>query len=122
MNLDDVERWMDGYVRAWASNDPEDIGALVTDDARYLNEPWMEPLVGRDAIVADWLERKDEPGQYSFRYEPMAIAGNLAFVRGWTHYFEDPPVSYHNLFVVRLADDGRAEEFTEWFVKERSIE
>jgi hypothetical protein len=35
MNLDDVERWMDGYVHAWTTNDPGDIAALFTDDANY---------------------------------------------------------------------------------------
>lgn len=119
MNLDDVERWMDGYVAAWTSNAPADIDALFTDDAAYYTAPYREPWRGREAIRAEWLENRDEPGQWRFRYEPLALAGNLAFVRGWTDYLDDPPRTYHNLWVIRLEDDGRASTFTEWFMKER---
>ena len=122
MNLDDVERWMDGYVHAWTTNDPADIAALFTDDATYYTAPYREPFAGREAIVADWIEIADEPDTWTFRYEPMAIAGGLAFVRGWTHYVDGTPRTYHNLWVIRLEEDGRASEFTEWFMKERAPE
>ena len=43
--------------------------------------------------------------------------GDLGFVRGWTAYAQhDPPREYGNLWVIRLAEDGRAREFTEWWV------
>ena len=118
--LDDVERWVDGYVRAWGSNEPADIGALFADDAAYRTEPYAEPWNGRDEIVQRWLAGKDEPGTWEFRYEPMALAGNVAFVRGWATYTDgDPERRYHNLWVIELDDDGRATSFTEWFMKQR---
>lgn len=40
MNADDLTTWVDGYVRAWASNDPDDIGRLFTDDATYYTAPF----------------------------------------------------------------------------------
>ncbi len=120
MNLDDVERWMDDYVRAWTTNDPDDIGALFSDDATNATAPYREPFAGREAIVAEWIEIGDEPGTWTFRYEPLAVAGDLAFVRGWTDYLDEKPRRYHNLWVIRLAEDGRASEFTEWFMKERA--
>ncbi len=86
MNMDDVEAWVDGYLRAWESNDPKDVGALFTEDAHYFTAPHREPWSGREAIVREWLGRKDEPGEWEFRYEPLALAGDLAFVRGWTTY------------------------------------
>jgi hypothetical protein len=46
--------------------------------------------------------------------------GDLGFVRGWTTYTQEtPPKQYGNLWVVRLADDGRASEYTEWWVRVR---
>ena len=119
MNLDDVDRWIAGYVRAWTSNDSGDIGALFTDDAQYRTEPYADPWVGRDEIVRQWLESKDEPGTWAFRSEPLALAGDVAFVRGWADYTDGEPRRYHNLWVIRLADGGRASEFTEWFMKQR---
>jgi ketosteroid isomerase-like protein len=122
VNLDDVERWMDGYVKAWTTNDRADIEALFTPDATYATAPYREPTSGRDAIVAEWLENRDEPDGWQFRYEPLALAGDLAFVRGWTRYTDATPRIYHNLWIFRLAEDGRASEFTEWFMKERTAQ
>lgn len=117
MEKKDVEAWVDGYVRAWTTNDPDDIGDLFTDDARYWTAPHREPWSGRDGIVAGWLDRKDEPGEWEFRYEVLATAGDLGFVQGWTTY-TDEGKRYSNLWVIRLAPDGRASEFTEWWMEE----
>ena len=111
-----VRRWVDGYVRAWESNDPADIEALFTEYARYYTAPFREPWTGRQAIVEGWLDRKDEQGGWEFRFEVMAVAGRLGFVRGWTVY---PDARYSNLWVIDLDDDGRSREFTEWWMKER---
>jgi hypothetical protein len=37
-------------------------------------------------------------------------------VQGFTHYLGYRP-SYDNLWVIRLEPDGRASEFTEWFME-----
>jgi uncharacterized protein (TIGR02246 family) len=110
--------WVERYRRAWESNDAADIGALFTDDARYFTEPYNEPWVGRDAIVEGWLAERDEPGDTEFEFDVIAVSGDLAFVQGTTRYLSSPR-TYSNLWVVRLADDGRAREFTEWWMKHR---
>lgn len=119
MDATALRSWVDRYRDAWESNDPEGIGSLFTDDARYLTEPYADPTEGRDAIVAAWLDSRDEPGQTDFRYEVMAIAGDLGFVRCWTTYHDPPEREYSNLWVVKLAEDGRCEEFTEWWMQHR---
>ena len=111
-----VTAWVERYRSAWESNDPEEIVALFTDDARYFTEPFHEPWQGRDAIRDGWLSQRDEPGDAEFRFEILAVCDDLAFVRGWTDYAQ-PPRSYSNLWVIRLAEDGRASEFTEWWMK-----
>ncbi len=111
-----LKSWVDAYVRAWDSNDPAAIGDLFADDAAYYTAPFREPWRGRAAIVASWLDRKDEPGTWSFRYEPLAIAGDLGVVRGWTRY-ADPPREYSNLWLIRLTPDGPCQEFTEWWME-----
>ena len=110
-----VEEWVQGYLRAWETNDPEDIGRLFADAARYYTAPDREPWSGRDAIVEGWIGRKDEPGGWGFRSEVLATAGDLAFVQGWTEYRDGP--DYVNLWVIRLEDDGRCSEFTEWWMQ-----
>jgi hypothetical protein len=46
----------------------------------------------------------------------VALADDLAFVRGWTDYPKDEPSAYSNLWVIRLDPDGRCSEFTEWWM------
>lgn len=111
-----VERWMEGYIKAWRTNDPQDIGPLFTEDARYHTAPHRPPWKGRQGIVEGWIDRKDEPGQWDFRYEIVAIADDVAFVQGWTDYPNDRPTAYSNLWVIRLDDQGRCSEFTEWWM------
>ena len=116
MDASHAEGWVDRYVRAWSSNDPGEIGDLFTDDARYYTAPYRQPWSGREAIVEGWLDRKDLPGQWGFRYEVLGTSGDLAFVRGWTTYPEDDPAEYSNLWVIRLGPDGRCSEFIEWWM------
>ena len=115
-----AENWVDSYVRAWTSNTPEDIRAVFTEDATYKYRPDdPEPVTGLDAIVGEWLENRDEPGEWTFDYEVIGVDGDRIFVEGTTRYpGRDNPI-YFNLWVVRLAADGRASEFTEWFMVPR---
>jgi hypothetical protein len=110
-----VAAWVERYVRAWETNDPAEIGELFAEDARYYPEPDGEPWRGCAEIVSGWLGRKDEPGTWSFRNEILAVAGDLAFVRGWTHY-DDPP-DFSNLWVIRFDSEGRCTEFMEWWME-----
>ena len=120
MDARDIDAWVARYVRAWATNDPADIGGLFTDDASYATAPFRPPWQGRAAIVAGWLDRKDEPGGWTFEPEP-AVADGVGFVRGRTIYTE-PPTAFRNLWEIRLAPDGRCTAFTEWFMEETAAE
>jgi len=113
-----IANWIERYIEAWTSNDPDQIGALFSQDAVYYTEPYSPPRKGRAAIVAGWIEGQDEPGTWSFTYEVLGATENYGFVQGWTHY-TSPPRLYHNLWVIALDGDGRCREFTEWFMQER---
>ena len=115
MEREDVQAWMEGYERAWTTNEPEDIGGLFTDDATYYTAPFRQPWSGRRAIVEGWLDRKEEPGEWTFRWDLLAMAGDLAFVQGQTGYPQEEK-TYSNLWVIRLRD-GLASEFTEWWME-----
>jgi uncharacterized protein (TIGR02246 family) len=111
-----LRNWVEGYIRAWNSNDPEDIGALFTDDALYYTEPYAEPWRGREQIIEHWLERKDEPGQTSFDWRPLVETSATAVLVG-TATYRDAPRVYSNLWVLRLDQEGRCLEFTEWWME-----
>jgi len=111
---DRTTNWVEGYVRAWRSNDPDDIRALFTEDATYLLAPDSESLRGHDGIVAGWLEHADQDGEWSFEWKVAHEASDLALVQGRTEYPAER--DYLNLWVIRFAPDGRATEFTEWYM------
>ncbi len=117
MDRGSLERWMRGYVAAWESNDPAAIGDLFTEDATYYTTPARPPWRGREEIVRGWIGIKDEPGHWTFRWEVLDLGEVHGFVRGWTTY-TDEAKGYRNLWVIRLEDDGRCSEFTEWWMKE----
>ena len=81
------QAWLDRYVAAWRSYDPAAIGDLFSEDATYRYHPEDEPVRGRGAIVASWLEDRDEPGTYDAHYEPLAIDGEEHVARGWSRYY-----------------------------------
>jgi hypothetical protein len=115
---DVVNEWMTAYRTAWESNDPNDIGALFTADALYYNEPFTEPARGREAIVARWLDRKDEPGTTTFTWTLLAATEEVTVVQGETDY---GTAKYSNLWVIRFAPSApsskpEATEFTEWWM------
>jgi ketosteroid isomerase-like protein len=115
-----VAAWLDRYVKAWRTYDPAAIGELFSSDAVYAYHPWDEPVRGREAIVADWLEDRDEPDSWSASYEPLAIDGDLAVVTGRSRYVNPDGslrTEYWNLWVLRFDQDGRCTEYTEWFME-----
>jgi ketosteroid isomerase-like protein len=123
MNRSDVQAWLDGY-EAWRSNDPDQVGALFTDDAEYCYRPRggrEGPVRGRSAIVASWLAEPDPPGTWEASYEPYAVEGDRAVATGWSRYAandSEPERTYHNAFLMRFADDGCCAEFTEFYMRE----
>jgi hypothetical protein len=113
--LNQVTEWIDGYVRAWNSNDPDEIGALFTADAEYRTAPYHQPWRGRDQIVKDWLGRQDKPGETSFEWQPVVVTDEVAVIQGTTRY---PKQTFRNLWVIKLDGDGRCHAFTEWWMEE----
>jgi ketosteroid isomerase-like protein len=120
MNTEQVASWLEAYVTAWKSYDRDAIGALFSDDAEYRYHPYDDPVRGREAIVASWLEDPDEPGTYDASYEPVAVDGDTAVAVGSSTYFAaDGSVEkvYDNCYVIRFAADGRCRQFTEWYMQ-----
>jgi uncharacterized protein (TIGR02246 family) len=110
-----LERWMADYRTAWESNDPEEIGALFTDDAVYYTAPFAEPWRGREAIVEHWLADRDEPGETTFEWRPLVDDAGIAVITGRTSYVNGD--DFVNLWVIHFAPDGRCSEFTEWYMR-----
>ena len=115
-SLDAVEAWVANYRVAWESNTPDDIGGLFSEDAAYFTEPYAKPWLGRDEIVAQWIARKDEPGDTTFDWHPLIVTEDLAIIEATTVY-RSPARTYSNMWVLRLDNAGQARQFTEWWME-----
>ncbi|MDH3425081.1 MAG: nuclear transport factor 2 family protein [Acidimicrobiia bacterium] len=115
----EVQNWLDRYVEAWRTHDPDLIGALWTEDATYKYHPGDEPVVGRDAIVANWVKYQDQPlnkNPWTAQYRPWVIDGDRAIAIGETHY--EGAEDYHNSFQLTFRD-GACAAFVEWYMEPR---
>ena len=122
----EFQDWLDRYVAAWKSYDAQAIGALFSADATYRYHPEDDPVKGRDAIVADWLQDPDQPGEYDARYAPLAIdATNGNHVAsGWSRYVTsggDLKDEYWNIYLVTFDEARQATSFTEWWIRDREF-
>ena len=130
MTRADVQRWLDRYVAAWKSYDAADIADLFSADAEYRYHPWDDPVLGREAIVADWIapdgsaSSRDAEGTYDAAYEAWAVDGDRAVAVGTSDYFTDASRTkrdrrYHNVYLLEFDADGRCRSFTESFIEQR---
>lgn len=129
MDQQAAQHWLDRYVAAWMSYDPDDITGLFSQHVAYRYHPYDEPIVGRAAVVASWLgegasgdqSTRDAPGTYEAQYSPVAIDGDTVVATGTSRYREVPggPVVrvYENCFVMRFDGEGRCREFTEYYLR-----
>ena len=121
MDHDRFAVWLRGYIDAWRSGARAAVEALFTEDATYAFSPFEAPVVGREAIVAMWLEDPDPPGSWTAEYRPLAIDGDVAVAVGETSYRiadgASKDLDYRNIFVCEFAPDGRCRSFVEWYMK-----
>ena len=130
MTRADVDRWLERYVAAWMSYDAAAIGDLFTADAEYRYHPWDGPVVGRGAIVQDWLNpggnaaNRDQPGTVEGHYSCFTADGERAVATGTTVYRDSqdgPPTRhYENVWLMEFEADGRCRSFTEYYMKRKS--
>ena len=119
MTHDDVQDWLDRYVEAWRTYDPAIIGDLFAVDATYRYQPYNPPIVGREAIVADWRQDQDDPDRWEAHYEPYAVEGDRAVAVGESRYTNaDGSLRdlYYNLWTLQFDDEGRCTDFVEYFM------
>jgi uncharacterized protein (TIGR02246 family) len=108
-----VNAWVERYVHAWRTYDSDDIASLFTEDAEYHEWPYETSLIGREAIVAGWLDRKAwQEGGWEFEWSVLALNGDTAAVEG-TGTYRTLGV-FANLWTVTFGDDGRCAMFRMW--------
>lgn len=118
MNRSDVERWVDGYERAWRTAGTGGLGHLFSPDASYLPSPWAAHVEGLAAISRFWEDEREGPDEpFTMAPEILAVDGATAVVRVSVDYDQGqatPAQRWRDLWVIRFDDDGRCVAFEEW--------
>jgi ketosteroid isomerase-like protein len=110
-----VSRWLAGYEAAWRAPGTGDLAGLFTSDATYLQAPYEQPVTGLDAIKRMWEEEREGPDEvFALATDILAVDGPVAVVRAEVCYGDPPRQEYRDLWIIRLADDGRCTWFEEW--------
>jgi hypothetical protein len=115
MDIDGFTNWLDRYFRAWASNDPADVGALFAEDAAYSTGPFAEPQRGRATIVERWTSGVQMDVRSSF--EPLAVNGDVGAAH-WNVRSRSVAGSlreWDGILVITFDANGKCREHREWY-------
>ncbi|MGZ4354886.1 MAG: nuclear transport factor 2 family protein [Gaiellaceae bacterium] len=119
MTLDELDRWLDVYGRAWERKDSAAFVACFADGALYAWGPWTEPLRGREAIEARFERAVSRQENVRFGHEPLAITPDGRGVARWWVSMDVPADGTveedEGVFLVTLDGDGLCSEFREWW-------
>ncbi|GAA4596413.1 hypothetical protein GCM10023194_68570 [Planotetraspora phitsanulokensis] len=108
-----VEHWVDGYVKAWTTGDPEDIKALFAEDAESYEWPYETAWIGRQEIIDGWRARAPwQEGGWTFDWSLLVVNGDTFAIKGTGVYAKLG--TFDNLWVVTLGDEGECTVFRMW--------
>lgn len=110
-----VHAWIAAYEHAWRTPGTDELSALFTLDATYLQSPYEEPVVGVEAIGRMWEAEREGPDEvFTLSTEVVAVEGRTAVVRAEVRYGQPVRQEYRDLWILRLEADGRCSWFEEW--------
>ena len=118
LTLERFTAWMAAYGRASAENDPQASANLFAENARYYENPFEEPIVGREAIYEYWNKGAQNLKDKEAFFEILAINGNTGIARwqsGFTVVESGKRLALDCLFVVEFDDEGLCQSFREWW-------
>jgi ketosteroid isomerase-like protein len=110
-----VSRWLASYEAAWRAPGTEGLAGVFTDDASYRQSPYMEPVIGLDAIRRLWEQEREGPDEvFTLATQIVAVDGAMVVVRAEVGYGDPVSQEYRDLWLIRLGEDGRCSWFEEW--------
>jgi hypothetical protein len=115
--------WLDAYGRVWEGGDKENVRALYTEDVRYYETPFDEPLQGVEAVYGYAAEAGTAQKDIRFWHEPLAVIGDTGIARWGASFVRVPSgvkVELDGMFMISFAPDGRCRELREWWHRRES--
>jgi hypothetical protein len=119
MTLEELDRWLDEYGRAWERTDVDAfVGCFVPDAVYYWGPSWDPPLRGHEQIRARTEEAIAGQEAVRFGHEPLAITPDGRGIARWWVSLDvggGAVVDLEGIFLVTLDADGRCTDFREWW-------
>lgn len=110
-----LRTWINEYERAWRTAGTDWLAYLFTPDATYSMGPFEPTHRGIAAIAELWEREREGPDEvFSMQHEIVAAEGDTGVVAVEVWYGDPVTRHYRDLWIVRLADDGRCTSFEEW--------
>jgi uncharacterized protein (TIGR02246 family) len=114
--MTDIERWVDGYERAWQEADPPGAAGLFTPRATYQESPFDPPMRGRDAIAAYWRQATERQHERRIACRLIASGPEEHIVHFRADFVADgQPLTLDGVLAVRLDRQGLCTALREWW-------
>jgi hypothetical protein len=121
VDIDQLDRWMDTYGKAWVENDEDLVRSLFAEEAVYYVSPFKSPWVGREKILAHWLADPDAQENVVFGHDPLTATGDIGIARWNVAYTRTAGtrsrVEMDGILVLRFDGEGKCIEHREWYLK-----
>jgi SnoaL-like domain len=84
----DVKNFLAKYKEAWETQNADLAASLFTRDVHYRQDPFSDPIIGREAIHAYWAEATGKQEAIHFTFGNLIRSGYLLAAE-WTCRFQD---------------------------------
>jgi hypothetical protein len=107
--------WVAEYERLWRTPGTDGLGEIFSESAIYSTAPFQRPHRGLAAIERLWEdERQSADEEFTIEAEIVAVEGDTGVARVDVRYGAPREISYKDLWIVALNEDGRCTSFEEW--------
>ena len=118
MDSDTFRQWLDDLGSAWQSRDPDAAAQLCAENVHYHEDPFQEPLIGREAVRQVWQEVPTSQKDIEFSFDILAVTEHVG-VAHWSAAFTRLPSGTRSeldgVYTARLDERGLCVEFHQWW-------
>lgn len=124
MTIDNFQKWLDLYGKAWELGDPVACVQLFSADAAYYETPFDQPMIGTEAIGQYWTDgAKNAQTGVRFEVTQVLLSGNTGFAL-WRARFRRVPsnvlVELDGALSARFDNLLKCIEFREWWHRQET--
>ena len=116
----DAQDLLATWKRGWETRNPDVIVELFDRDADYRPQPFVEPLIGANAIRAHWNEIVAAQAHVDFDAEHTWVSGS-AVLTSWHAAYTlrrtGERIRAYGFMTFELGEDGRVRRFRGWPVE-----